>query len=174
MQLKEWVEEQKEQYPDADTDILRFIGETASWNTDTETDYKNTPECLFSNGYCYHFAVMLQHLFGGEIMWHKFHSHIVYMDDKQIPYDAHGVFDDYEEGELLPVSVLSDVDLKLFQHVGDFSEPEIRKGNLETALKVKVYEIENGADNKNMETTSRMIKYLSDKLTKKNSKKELE
>ena len=164
MDITNWVDEQKEKYPEANTEILKFIGKTASWNTDKDTEYKNTPECFFSSGYCYYFAVMLQHLFEGELMWHKFHSHIVFTDKNNVSYDAHGVFDDYADGELLPLDLLSDTDLKLFRHIGEFSEQEVKEGNLETAMNVLEYEIMYGASQNNIEISQNMVNKMLDKL----------
>lgn len=46
----------------------------------------------FSQGYCYHFALVLSSLFeGGEVCWVGPYSHFVWMFDG-IPYDINGVY----------------------------------------------------------------------------------
>jgi hypothetical protein len=64
---------------------------------------------LFACGYCYYFAVMLKDAFKrGEVCWHKGFSHIVWLDDNNVAYDIGGVFDDYDDGDLVPASELGD------------------------------------------------------------------
>lgn len=45
---------------------------------------------LFACGFCYHFAVILQHEFGGSIKWMKGCSHIVWTDENNLAYDIEG------------------------------------------------------------------------------------
>ena len=59
---------------------------------------------LFSNGYCYYFAVILKTAFNrGKICWHRNYGHIIWMDDDVLAHAIYGPFYDYNEGDLLPI-----------------------------------------------------------------------
>ena len=60
---------------------------------------------------------MLKEAFGrGEVCWHKGFSHIVWVDDDNTAYDIGGVFYDYGEGDLVPITELGD-DVINFKHI---------------------------------------------------------
>lgn len=115
----DWFYDQVRQFPGVREEVLHFIGSLVT--------HLNTPEstsCIesvFSSGYCYYFALMLQHNFGGDIMWHYGYSHIVWLDSDEIAYDIHGVFNDYAEHDLVPVDLLGS-GLNNFLHVTDIPE----------------------------------------------------
>ena len=72
-------------------------------STRTEDEVSNPIASLFTNGFCYYFAVILKDAFNrGEICWHKNYSHIVWRDVDGTSYDIDGVFDAPDE-EIVPV-----------------------------------------------------------------------
>ena len=154
----EWVQTTLEKFPEANPEVLEFIETVGSWNTTKDTEYEQSPEHLFSNGLCWYFAKMLQENFGGEVMWHKFYSHIVWLSEDNIAYNAHGVFEDYGEGELLPVSVLSETEQKVFRHIGHFTDEKVLKAQLETCYNVLEYELTHFAPKEQIAATREMIR----------------
>ena len=79
-------------------------------------DSENTIQLLFSAGYCYHFAIILNHLFpGGTICLAAPFGHIVYVY-KEFAFDINGV-SDVETHCFIPVSELSQEELNDFIHV---------------------------------------------------------
>ena len=51
------------------------------FSTRTEDKVSNPIASLFTNGFCYYFAVILKDAFNrGEICWHKNYGHIVWRD----------------------------------------------------------------------------------------------
>ena len=91
---------------EANKDVLIFIGNILYHDGVDNTD---TIIKLFSCGYCYYFAKMLQDAFpGGKICQPAPYSHIVYVLDN-IPYDIQGLCDlDYDE--LIPIEKLDDLE----------------------------------------------------------------
>lgn len=72
----------------------------------------------FSNGYCYYFAKMLEEAFGGEVVWPKYYSHIVWHDTKDnICYDVIGEYRNWSEEDLIPIQYLTERNLDGFKHV---------------------------------------------------------
>lgn len=63
---------------------------------------------LFKCGFCYHFAVILQNEFGGEIKWIKGCSHIVWVDENGLAYDIEGFRNDLCLVELVPLSMIDE------------------------------------------------------------------
>ena len=61
---------------------------------------------LFACGFCYHFAVILQHEFGGSIKWMKGCSHIVWTDENNLAYDIEGFRNDLQYVEVVPLEEL--------------------------------------------------------------------
>lgn len=114
----EFVESWKEAFPNAAKDVLTFIAEL---KCSTNPHEEEIIEDLFSAGYCYYFAKMLQDAFGGECMWSVGRGHIVWQDtrtaypEEMLVYDIHGVYTDYEC--LRPVADLR-CDLESFRHRG--------------------------------------------------------
>lgn len=79
-------------------------------------DSENTIQLLFSAGYCYHFAIILNHLFpGGTICLAAPFGHIVYVY-KEFVFDINGV-SDVETHCIIPASELSQEELNGFTHV---------------------------------------------------------
>lgn len=91
---------------EANKNVLTFIGNILYHNGVDNTD---TIIKLFSCGYCYYFAKMLQDAFpGGEICQPAPYPHIVYVLDN-IPYDIQGLCD-LEYDELIPIEKLEDLE----------------------------------------------------------------
>lgn len=86
-------------YAEVNEDVITFIANFLyADKKGSETVYN-----LFAAGYCYYFAKILQEAFNrGEICWHRNHGHIVWRDTDGIAYDIGGVFEDYNEADLLP------------------------------------------------------------------------
>lgn len=97
--------------------ILTFINNIL---TNRGTQESEPTERLFSNGYCYYFALILKDAFGGEIMWPKYYDHIVWLDTvDNVCYDAHGVNDAHCEQDLVPIRVLTEANLMAFKHTDE-------------------------------------------------------
>ena len=77
-------------------------------------------------------------------MWLKYRSHIVYQAVQYGPvYDVCGVFIDYSDDELIPISVLSREELDLFRYTPQsfrLSNEKVHKTNLNTQCRVNDYE----------------------------------
>ena len=91
---------------EANKDVLTFIGNILYNNGINNADIIVT---LFSCGYCYYFAKMLEDAFpGGKICQAIPYPHIVYVLDN-IPYDIQGLCDlDYDG--LIPIEELNDLE----------------------------------------------------------------
>ena len=61
---------------------------------------------LFACGYCYHFATILEHEFGGRVMWVRGCSHIVWVDDNNLAYDIEGYRNDLQYHDLATLEEL--------------------------------------------------------------------
>lgn len=97
--------------------ILAFIKNIL---TNRGTQDSEPIEHLFSNGYCYYFALILKDAFGGEIVWPKYYGHIVWYDTiDNVCYDAHGVNDAHCERDLVPIRVLTEGNLMAFKHTDE-------------------------------------------------------
>lgn len=113
MTKEEWINSWCGEKWNGNRDVITFIANIL---------YHNGNECesiynLFAAGYCYYFALMLKDAFQrGEICWHKNFSHIVWVDDDKTAYEIGGIFYDYNEDELVPLSKLGE-DLRYFKHV---------------------------------------------------------
>ena len=71
-------------------DVINFIADML-YNTGADP---RSIHVLFKCGYCYHFAVILEHEFGGRIMWVVGDSHLVWVDDNNLAYDIEGYRND--------------------------------------------------------------------------------
>lgn len=113
--IENWVNGQLNYFKGSNKNVLTFIA-----NILYSRGIEN-PEIvrgIFAAGYCYYFALMLKDAFGGEICWHKGFSHIVWKDTRDdIVYDIDGVFYDYNEGDIVPISFLRE-ELESFRHRG--------------------------------------------------------
>lgn len=70
-------------------DVLNFIADFLY----TTGAYPVSLVTVFTSGYCYHFACILQHEFGGNIRWVKNRSHMVWEDETGMLYDIEGIFE---------------------------------------------------------------------------------
>lgn len=134
-QRTDWVESWITKFPGSRSDVLTFISKIVwySINIDEADAIYN----LFTAGYCYYFAKMLEDAFGGEVCWHKDYSHIVWRDENKICYDIGGIFYDCDEGDIVPISELGD-ELETFRHRTCENKPK------------KIIAIENENNDKNM------------------------
>ena len=113
--VKKWVDAQMEAFKGSREDVLTFI---ANILYQQGPDNIETIRSLFMSGYCYYFALMLKDAFGGEIYWHKGFGHIVWKDSRDdIYYDADGVFYEYNDGDVVPASILNE-SIEIFKHRG--------------------------------------------------------
>ena len=117
MKYKEWFNSQIEHYPGARKDVLHFIGKLVSCRSDEFSNSSRVIEKLFASGYCYYFALMLKQNFGGSVVWHYQHSHILWIDENDIVYDVYGVFEDYDLDDIVPVELLGEKGLNSFLHL---------------------------------------------------------
>lgn len=103
----------QKRFPGVREDAIQFIADMLwhSGNEGTEPIYN-----LFGNGYCYHFAVILRDIFGGQVVWHKNVSHILWYDGVKWCYDIGGVFEDISPSEMVPIDQMNNEDLELFRH----------------------------------------------------------
>lgn len=107
--MADWISRQLTGHPQADVNVLQFIQDCITRVPGREDAILR----LFTNGYCYYFAMMLSWAFErGTLCVPGFKSHIVWLDgtdpDTNIAYDAYGVYDNYEPGDinncLIPVT----------------------------------------------------------------------
>lgn len=58
----------EKRYPNADPEVLQFIDDFVTHESTLSDDESTIIQRLFSNGYCYHFAIILKNIFNrGEI-----------------------------------------------------------------------------------------------------------
>ena len=136
-----WIKSQIEIYnlKGIREDVLNFI-----WNFSNSVNKENSTTIiseLFSNGYCYYFALILRDAFGGEIMWLNNKGHIVWVDRKtMIPYDINGVYIDATPCDLIPLELLGETCLEEFRHRGkSYSENIFKEAMVEVMDNVKDY-----------------------------------
>lgn len=112
---EEWIRcyADQERYPGARSDVIRFIADII-WHSG-ENGIESICN-LFGNGYCYHFAVILKDNFGGQVVWHKNISHILWYDGIWC-YDINGIFDDISPDEIIPAENMGE-QLEVFRHRG--------------------------------------------------------
>lgn len=126
-----WITQHQKKFPSARADVLGFIWDV---NYAQGTAGEGIINSLFSAGYCYYFARMLQDAFGGDLYWHKGHSHIVWGDgENPIYYDIYGVFYDYEEGDIVDYRLLGET-LESFRHRGHDGDLFCEISNYATSL----------------------------------------
>lgn len=100
----QWISRTLQQFPKARIDVLTFIGKVNAFSSEEERKcFSTSIEKLFTNGFCYYFAVMLHDAFGGTIVWHKGHKHILWMDENGIVYDIFGVYDGDIKENFIPI-----------------------------------------------------------------------
>ena len=99
--------------------ILKFID---NFVTNLHRQESSPITSLFGNGYCYYFALILRDAFGGEIVWPKYHGHIVWHDiNDNLCYDIYGLYTDWTDTDLIPMSVLGPTNLAAFKHIDESS-----------------------------------------------------
>lgn len=111
---QEWIDFYITKYKGCRKDVIEFIADILYHSNPDESE---EVRLLFSAGYCYYFAKMLQDAFGGEVCWHRGYGHIVWKDETDCCYDINGVFDDYYENDIVSLSELGQ-DLENFRHRG--------------------------------------------------------
>lgn len=80
---EEWIKFQLEKYPGCNEEILLFINRVRPQRMND--DYAIDVICdLFSNGYCFYFAKMLEMNFEGKVVWLYKRSHIVFQTPDKI------------------------------------------------------------------------------------------
>jgi hypothetical protein len=99
---------------------------------------------VFSQGYCYYFAIMLKEAFNrGEICMTIDNAHVVWVDDDNVAYDINGVFnwypdtcnkDNFWNGELIPVEKIPNY-IESFKHIPN--KPGIDRTGMEEFDKIK-------------------------------------
>ena len=100
-----------------DDTVLKFIEQFKN-HLHNDTAYENI-ERLFRAGYCWHFAHLLQNVFGNGTVCNAYpFSHVVWVDRSCIPYDIEGVY--YGEAlYLIPEPFFND-NLKEFRHLPNY------------------------------------------------------
>lgn len=78
-------------------DVINFIADML-YNTGADPISVHR---LFKCGYCYHFAVILEHEFGGRIYWVRNCGHMVWVDENNLAYDIEGYRNDLDIDEHL-------------------------------------------------------------------------
>lgn len=99
-----WIKQQAEKNGNARVDVLTFIWRFVTH--DKEAESFRVIEHQFTTGYCYHFALIMKGMFGGKIVCHKGHGHILWQDRNKVIYDVQGVYSDYRLSDIVPVSAL--------------------------------------------------------------------
>lgn len=118
----DWVKRQMELYKKANEQVLNFI---ADFRFHCGIDSSRTIEKLFSEGYCYYFAHMLQLAFGRGVVCYVFcENHFVWLDGvselTDTAYDICGVNKRWEH--LIPEDKLGDIVLD-FKHIKGVQSP---------------------------------------------------
>lgn len=101
-------------YPSADKKVLSYI--------ETFVEHSNVSSTinLFSNGYCYAFAHILQSTFNkGTVCWVAPFSHMIWLY-KNVPYDINGVYDG-ESTMFIPESFLHSR-INGFKHIPNYKD----------------------------------------------------
>lgn len=120
----EFIKYSKSIFPKADDAVLTFIANFVFFRNESEVIRD-----LFSNGYCYHFACMLNATFpDGKICYVAPYSHIIWLKDN-IPYDVNGVYDG-DSTKFIPIEFLGAA-IADFKHnpniIADTSKEEIAR-----------------------------------------------
>lgn len=106
-------------YPKASSEVLGFIGRFVYAQGSEAPEASEIIQNQFMNGYCYHFAVMMKHIFGrGTVCIAAPIGHIVWIDGdwfSGVPYDVCGVNESDCE-VYIPVEELGD-GLEDFMHI---------------------------------------------------------
>lgn len=146
-------------YPGAGRKVLGFIAMFT--NTDS-AEFSDT----FLAGLCYYFAVLLKQEFDrGKLVFKKTGSHIVWLDEDNIAYDAGGVWSEYCDGDLLPIEILDPIELNGYKHKGFYPDEELIRARIRTFNNIRRYEQDSHAPLPQIRYTCNSItimkKYLS-------------
>ncbi len=111
-----YLKKEKEIYPGSDIKVLEFIADMKFRCGDKNVE---VIEKLFTSGYCWYFAHMLQQAFGrGIVCYAYYEGHFVWLDgdDEAVDfaYDINGVNKNWEH--LIPEELLGDGILD-FKHI---------------------------------------------------------
>lgn len=108
--------------------VIRFINQFKTLFNELTIEETGVIEKVFTNGYCYYFAIMLKDVFNrGEVCMTYDHKHVVWIDDDNVAYDINGMFgwypdtankDNYWNGELIPVEKIPNY-ISSFKHIPD-------------------------------------------------------
>lgn len=109
-----------------DKKVMNFIDDFATLFGMLHPDETKAISKVFSNGYCYYFAIILKEAFGGrgEIYMTRDDRHIVWVLNN-VAYDINGVYGTYPKsanngnfyhGELIPIAMLPNY-IDSFKHV---------------------------------------------------------
>lgn len=99
-------------FENSNKDVITFISDFLYKKTPhvSDGDSSDVIYQLFGCKYCYYFACILKIAFNrGDVCWHKGHGHIVWRDDNGVAYDIGGVFEDYGDGDLIPVETIGTI-----------------------------------------------------------------
>ena len=126
MTEKEWVQKCYSEEPEADAEVIRFIGKFIFYKG---IKNRHIIQELFRNGYCLYFAHMLKEAFGrGEVLYVYDDGHFIWKDDNNVKYDVLGV--NHTHKMLIPEAQIGD-GLMEYKHIPGrnpvLSESEIVK-----------------------------------------------
>ena len=140
--------------------VIRFINQFKTLFKELTIEETCTIEKVFSQGYCYYFAIMLKDAFNrGEVCMTYDHKHVVWIDDDNVAYDINGMFgwypdtankDNYWDGLLIPVEKIPKY-IESFKHIPD--KPGTDRAGMEEFDNVKK-DIENKKDFMNVKIWS--------------------
>ncbi|MFR7476321.1 hypothetical protein [Frisingicoccus sp.] len=116
MKKEEFIKKELELYSAADKTVIEFIADMKFRCGDENVE---VIEKLFTSGYCWYFAHMLQQAFGrGKVCYAYFEGHFVWLDGtsekEDFAYDIYGVNKNWEH--LIPEELIGDGILD-FKHV---------------------------------------------------------
>lgn len=140
--------------------VIRFINQFKTLFKELTIEETDTIEKVFRNGYCYYFAIMLKDAFNrGEVCMTIDHTHVVWVDDDNVAYDIHGIFNWYPDtcskynfwnGLLVPVEKIPNY-IESFKHIPD--KPGTDRAGMEEFDNVKK-DMENKKDFMNVKIWS--------------------
>ena len=141
--IEEWINSQLEHYPGCNKEILSFIYRIGNYKGIQRINDDYTVDAiynLFSNGYCFYFAKMLEMAFEGKAVWLYKRSHIVFQTPDKICYDIWGVFIDCVNSEIFPIEALTRTPLDGFMHIGNCDILVISSGDCSDTITWLLYE----------------------------------
>ena len=125
-------------------EVAQFIDQFLTLFNTLDENGIDTVAKVFSQGYCYYFAIMLKEAFNrGEVCMTIDHTHVVWVDDDNVAYDINGIFNWYPDtcskynfwnGELIPVEKIPNY-IDSFKHIPN--KPGIDRAGMDEFDKVK-------------------------------------